>query len=230
MKKPVIGIVSKHCLCDACAPMGQTTFSRDEIKDAVIDNGGIPIGLFPPDKGVHNWKIEKNYELSETDKDIMVEQIKLCDGIIIQGYKTGFWYEVFVAKYCFKNDIPYLGICNGQSNVGVAFGAGFQKADGHNKIHYSKHAHKAFIKPKTKLFDIVGGTEMLVNSLHENELDRVPDGYICSATNEQGGIEVIEAPTKKFNIAVKYHPECLYTFDENQNKIFKSFIQASRTK
>jgi len=98
--KPIIGIVSKHCLCATCAPMGQTTFSRDEIKDAVIDNGGIPIALLPPDKGVHDWKVKKDYELTQDEKDILIQQIKLCDGIIIQGYLTGFWYEVFVVKYC----------------------------------------------------------------------------------------------------------------------------------
>lgn len=62
--KPVIGIAAKNFDKED----RPSTFTSDEIKDAVITNGGIPIGIVPPDKGVHNYKIETDYKLTEIDK------------------------------------------------------------------------------------------------------------------------------------------------------------------
>jgi len=44
-KKPIIGIVSKHFLKDEIRP---NMFIRDEIKQAIFDNGGIAIGIILP--------------------------------------------------------------------------------------------------------------------------------------------------------------------------------------
>ena len=44
-KKPIIGIVSKHFLKDE---IGSNMFIRDEIKQAIFDNGGIAIGIILP--------------------------------------------------------------------------------------------------------------------------------------------------------------------------------------
>ena len=41
-RKPIIGIVSKHLLKDETRP---NMFIRDEIKQAIFDNGGIAIGI-----------------------------------------------------------------------------------------------------------------------------------------------------------------------------------------
>lgn len=44
-KEPIIGIVSKHFLKDEIGP---NMFIRDEIKQAIFDNGGIAIGIILP--------------------------------------------------------------------------------------------------------------------------------------------------------------------------------------
>ena len=44
-KKPIIGIVPKHFLKDEIGP---NMFIRDEIKQAIFDNGGIAIGIILP--------------------------------------------------------------------------------------------------------------------------------------------------------------------------------------
>ena len=44
-KKPIIGVVSKHFLSDEIRP---NMFVRDEIKQAIFDNGGIAIGILLP--------------------------------------------------------------------------------------------------------------------------------------------------------------------------------------
>lgn len=50
MKKAIIGIVSKHY---ASYKTDRTdTFVRDEVKQAVFDNGAIAIAILPPDSDI----------------------------------------------------------------------------------------------------------------------------------------------------------------------------------
>ena len=48
--KPVIGIISKHFKENKSILID--TYIRDEIKQAVFDNGGIAIGILQPKDGV----------------------------------------------------------------------------------------------------------------------------------------------------------------------------------
>lgn len=45
--------------------------------------------------------------------DKIIQQIKLCDGIILQGGINYSTYEVNLAKYLIDKNIPVLGICAG---------------------------------------------------------------------------------------------------------------------
>lgn len=48
-----------------------------------------------------------------------------------------------------------------------------------------------------------------------------------SAESEDGLIEAIEFPNKKFALGVQWHPEDLFDTDENMFKIFRAFITIS---
>ena len=48
MNKPVIGIVAKHYMKDM---KRLDTIIHDEIEQAIFDNGGIAIGIIPPNEG-----------------------------------------------------------------------------------------------------------------------------------------------------------------------------------
>ena len=51
MTKPIIGIVSKILTQER-----PSVYVSTEMSNAVIDNGGIPIAILPPDKGSHSIK------------------------------------------------------------------------------------------------------------------------------------------------------------------------------
>lgn len=115
MKKPIIGIVSKHY--DTYKTDKVDTYIRDEVKQAIFDNGGIAIGILPTQKSINYCgdKWEDNLYIKE--KQNLIAQIELCDGIILQGGIETENYEIIIAKYCFDNYIPILGICAGQNNI-----------------------------------------------------------------------------------------------------------------
>ena len=223
MKKAVIGIVSKHYanyknhLTD--------TYIRDEVKQAIFDNGAIAIAILPPDKDIkyieNNWK----EDLNEKEYEDLIYQIKLCDGIILQGGGESDNYECIVAKYCYENNIPILGICAGQNNIARALGGTTCKIDNPEKhMQMTKqYVHKIKIDKTSKFYKIIKKEEIMVNSRHKRTIKDCPKlekvGF-C----EDGYADVIESKDKNFYIGVRFHPESLYIIDENMNNIFKSFI------
>jgi gamma-glutamyl-gamma-aminobutyrate hydrolase PuuD len=100
--KVIIGIVGKHYQSNN---KRTDTYIRDEVKQAIFDNGGIAIGILSPNEELmycrNNWKLFEEKLIKEN----IISQINLCDGIIIQGGTTNEVYESFIAKYCYDNDI-----------------------------------------------------------------------------------------------------------------------------
>ena len=107
--KPVIGIIAKShttytdrtCMC-----------ALDGYRRAVSNCGGVPILIMPTqDICFEETRPREARKLTEEEKQDLIQQIKLCDGIILQGGTTNEVFEFFIAKYCYDNDIPCLGIC-----------------------------------------------------------------------------------------------------------------------
>jgi len=222
MSKVVIGIVGKHIKDEK---IRTDTLIRDEVKQAVFDNGAIGIGILSPNDEIlytiEEWKsVEEKIE-----KESIIEQIKLCDGIILQGGATNEAFENWIAKYCYDNDIPCLGICAGQNSVVRGLGGTTYKIpnpEKHNQPN-EKYVHSVHIDTSSRFYNIVKSEEIMVNSRHKRTIENCPlldkVGF-C----EDGYADVVESKDKTFYIGVRFHPESLYKIDENMNKIFKEFI------
>lgn len=222
MNKPVIGIISKHFEKDE---IRQNTYIRDEVKQAIFDNDAIAIGILPPNfekvQAKNDWK--DNLTLKE--KQDLINQINLCNGIILQGGGFSDEYECWIAKYCYDNNIPILGICAGNNNVVRAVGGKILRF-GDNEAHKSldTYVHKIKIDKKANLYKIIGKEEIMVNSRHKAY---TADSSIlkCVAYSDDGVVEAVEDARKKFYMAVQFHPESLYKIDEDHNKLFEEFIK-----
>lgn len=229
MSKPIIGIVSKHY--EMYETNDIDTYISDDLKQAVFDNGGIAIGILPTEEKVNyagdNWKDN----LLAEEKENLIAQIKLCDGIILQGGLETDNYESIVAKYCYDNDIPILGICAGQNNVVRALGGTTYKIpnpEKHDKSFY-EYAHSIKIDEKSKFYTIVNISEMMVNSIHKRTIKDCPM-LDKVAFCEDGYPDVIESKNRTFYIGVRFHPESLYRTDENMRNIFIKFIESCKKK
>jgi gamma-glutamyl-gamma-aminobutyrate hydrolase PuuD len=241
-RKPIIGIVAKHPdkSCDNCgvgdASKGiaaePTTYFFDSFSAAISANGGIPIGILPPDNGItprNELFTPVDYDLSSKAKSRLIESINLCDGIILQGGKTNDHYELFVANYCYKKNVPILGICAGhQIMAHVAGGKTARNAPSHCKP-WETHVHDVSIVKNTLLHSIVGPRKLPVNSVHNYYVSIAPPNFIISALDSDGNIEAIEAKNKLFNLSVQFHPECLFTTNSRHNKIFKALVDSAIT-
>ena len=101
-EKVIIGIISKHY---PYKTSGKDTYIRDEVKQAIFDNGGIAIGILPVESEIRYTSDVWEDKLSEKEKENLITQIKLCDGIILQGGLETDNYECIVAKYAYDNDM-----------------------------------------------------------------------------------------------------------------------------
>ncbi len=222
MSKVIIGIVGKHIKDDK---IRTNTLIRDEIKQAVFDNGAIGIGIISPnDEILYTIDDWQNIE-EKIEKEKIIDQINLCNGIILQGGSTNEAFENWIAKYCYEYNIPCLGICAGQNSVVRGLGGTTYKIpnpEKHNKPS-ENYVHSIHIDISSKFYNIINKEEIMVNSRHKRSIDKSPFldkvGF-C----EDGYADVVESKDKKFYIGVRFHPESLYKIDENMNKIFKKFI------
>lgn len=229
MKKPVIGIAAKH---DPAFDAGRAdTFIRDEVKQAVFDNGGIAVGLLPPEAGVHYCDDAWENEFTPQEEENLYAQIGLCDGIILQGGYEKDYYENLIARYCYERDIPILGICAGQNNLVRALGGTTYRIP--NPEQHSrpdeKYVHNIQIKKGSRFHKIVGTDEMKVNSRHIRTIGQCPlleKAALC----EDGYPDVVEAKEKRFYLGVRFHPESLYLEDPYMNRIFQAFLAECQKK
>ncbi len=140
--------------------------------------------------------------------------------------------DEFELKLCMKaiqKNLPVLGICRGIQIINIALGGNiFQHINGHmQNIPRDLAAHNVYLKSDTKLFKLIGQKKMQVNSLHHQAVNILGKDLKISGFAEDGIIEAIEMPSKKFVMGLQWHPESLYKVYESQMKIFKGFAEAS---
>ena len=223
----IIGIVSKHNPKNSGC---EKTYITDATKQAIFDNDAIPIGILPPKLEI-NYKGNTNSwedDLNEKERSNLIAQINLCDGIILQGGLEMDNYEFIIAKYCYENNIPILGICAGQNAIVKALGGTSFQINNPEKHNVSRdYVHNIKINKNSKFYSIIESEDLMVNSLHSNSIDNCPK-LNKVAFCEDGYPDVIESKDKDFYIGVRFHPEDLYHKNSKINNIFKVFINTCK--
>ena len=154
--------------------------------------------------------------------------LALCNGFIIPGGNT--WHETdeLIIKYVIKRDIPLLGICAGmQALANIKNFCGTKDSDktipiGNDK-HYSLDKYSHYINITSNfLSNILESNRIIVNSRHKFTVIK-EDYFIVDAYSDDGVIEAIHLPNKKFILGVQWHPEDLD--DEFSERLFTEFIK-----
>lgn len=227
--KPIIGIVTKNITVEEFYNWSWQRISND-VRYAINKNGGIALGIMPQTKRKKfNQEDEpENVKLSNKEISDLKTILNKCDGIVLQGGVSSHNYEEFIARYCYENNVPLLGICAGYNNIIRGLGGKAEKITDTQKHDRPdlQYAHKCIIKDKQSLFyNIIGSEEFDVNSVHTYIGTKIPRELAVIAVSDDNQVEVVEAKYKSFYIGVKYHPELLVDEDAKQNEIFKTFIK-----
>lgn len=228
--KPIIGIPLKRMANDdERPPCRRIAFLSNEIHNAIITAGGIPIGITGlPKQSVlpdDDWQPLLDDHLFAT---IIVPQLLLCDGILLAGGETSEVIEPAIARWAYDNDISCLGICAGQNNISRALGGTTKRvADPARHNSMDKYIHGTCPIEGTLFSGIVGTAPLRVNSRHKMTLDGIPDKLVISAFCDDRYPEAVEAPSRRFYLGVRFHPESLPD-DPRHAAIFAAFVGACR--
>jgi putative glutamine amidotransferase len=138
--------------------------------------------------------------------------------------------EASLIKEALARDLPVLAICRGLQILNVCEGGTLiqhlHPPQGHQRTDSRRDepVHEVSIEPGTLLAQIAGTDTWQVNSRHHQAVRKVAGSLRVSAVDpEDGTVEALEHPEKRFVLAVQWHPEDQALVDEGQLKIFQSF-------
>ncbi len=139
-----------------------------------------------------------------------------------------------------ERGMPIICICRGLQELNVALGGTL-----YQEVHKvpGRMDHRAGEGTREQLFaikhsvtlsgqiaDIIGATEIRVNSLHGQGIDQLAPGLVVEATAPDGTIEAVRvAGAKSFAMAVQWHPEWEVTHFEDRKRLFNAFGAACAT-
>ena len=119
-----------------------------------------------------------------------------------------------------REDLPVLGICRGLQILNVARGGTLlQHIEGHRDVDHGVH-----FEPDSRIAEILGRPEYGVNSRHHQAVERPGYGLEVTARAPDGTVEAVEDPSRRFLLAVQWHPEDRPTTPDR--RVFAAFARA----
>lgn len=138
--------------------------------------------------------------------------------------------------------LPVLAICRGHQELNVALGGSLAndiqdlpgRAD-HRFVPSDKQDERFAIRQEVKvsedgtLSELFGRTDIAVNSLHRQAIDRVADRLSIEATAPDGTVEAVRVrDAEVFAYGFQWHPEYWAEEDDTSRRIFEAFGKAVR--
>ncbi len=234
MKKPIIGVTP---LFDR---ERDSYWMLPGYLEGLEQAGAIPIVLPLPE-----------------DLDDLPQLVSLCDGLLFTGGQDvspalyGETPKPTCGEICpardrmeqellhlaLERDLPVLGICRGIQFLNAVLGGTLyqdlptehpSQTQHHMTPPYDRAVHTVTIQPGTPLAELLGTEHIGVNSYHHQAVKTLAPCLTEMAWSEDGLIEAVCLPEKRFVWAVQWHPEFAFRVDEHSRKIFGAFVAAAR--
>jgi len=121
--------------------------------------------------------------------------------------------ELALLEAALARDMPVLAVCRGSQVLNVALGGDLAQHlpevvghEGHKQTPGVFADHDVNVLPDTKLHGVIG-KQAPVKSHHHQGYGRLGAGLQESARAEDGTVEAIEDPSRRFTLGVLWHPE-----------------------
>jgi putative glutamine amidotransferase len=146
--------------------------------------------------------------------------------------------ELTLARWAYEDNLPTLGICRGQQLINVALGGSLYQDLRHQGVTQVEHSeahgqgraaliHRVRLDPESRLAQLIDETSLDVNSLHHQAVKTIAAPLTITGKSEDGVIEALESPERRFLIAVQWHPEEIDDLPWVQ-RLFSGFAKAAQ--
>lgn len=141
--------------------------------------------------------------------------------------------ESLLLDWAMEQDIPVLAVCRGIQMLNTYFGGTLyqdlptQRPSPINHSQeppYDQPVHWVTVAEGSFLAGLTGAGELQVNSFHHQAVDKVAPGFVVDALSEDGLVEAIHLPEKRFVLGLQWHPE-FFLDQEWAQGIFKGFVE-----
>jgi len=142
--------------------------------------------------------------------------------------------DLLVIEAAERRRIPLLAICFGMQILNVSRGGTLIQDISSQVPDAIKHeqgpprdrpSHSVSLIENTKLFDIAGAPDAIVNSHHHQAIESIGADLIATAWTSDGVVEALEDPrADQFIVAVQWHPELGWENDGFSQRLFRSFV------
>jgi putative glutamine amidotransferase len=121
--------------------------------------------------------------------------------------------ELALLRAALARDVPTLAVCRGSQLLNVARGGDLVQHlpevvgdEAHKHLPGTFSDHEVAVKAGTRLGALVGDRAP-VKSHHHQGFGRVGEGLVETAWADDGTLEGVEDPTRRFALGVLWHPE-----------------------
>lgn len=233
---PVIGIT-----LDSEEPGGYSKFPwyalRRNYCAAVAGAGGLPLPL-PHQPELAGDYLDRLDGLIVTGGAFDVDPALFGaatrhDTVVLKEARTRF--ELAMIQGALERDMPMLGICGGQQLLNVALGGSLIQHIPDEVPDCLAHeqpgprdqaGHMVEVVAGTRLAAIAGTGRIAVNSAHHQAVKQAAPGCVVNAFADDGVIEGIEEPSRRFCLGVQWHPEFLIS--PADSALYRAFLEACR--
>ena len=239
MKKPVIGITP---LWDI---ENEKMWMLSLYYEAIISSGGVPIilPLTSDEACIYSYCEMVDGMLFTGGQDInpalFNEEIHSSCGLIVKARDD--MESALFTLFINNTNKPILGICRGFQLFNVMLGGklyqdlptffkGIKQINHRQEQPYDTLTHTVKIIPDSPLDKLLfkGNNKddlISVNSMHHQGISELASNLKPMAIAEDGLIEAVYMPDKKFAWAVQWHPE--HTLNEvHSRKLFEAFVES----
>ena len=193
---------------------------------------------------------------SNLDDELMRDALALCDGVIFTGgpdVRPSIFgeeiipscgainderdaFEIKLYKMAMQADKSILGICRGVQVMNIAEGGNIYQdiysQSGTMLVHHTLDGKRAFhnVKLDKNVLNKINFSveSFAVNSFHHQSVKNLADGYEAFAYSDDGLIEGIYMPSRRFVAGVQWHPEKRFDGDGDSFRILIDFVESCK--
>ena len=142
--------------------------------------------------------------------------------------------EYILLDWAMERDVPILAVCRGIQILNTYFGGTLYQhlpAQCPSSVNHSQEppydipVHSVTVAEDSFLAGLTGAGELQVNSFHHQAVDKVAPGFVVDAVSEDGLVEAIHLPERRFVLGVQWHPE-FFLDQEWSRGMFNGFVTA----